>query len=194
MPFITEEIYSFMPSINEKLINSSFPEYDESSMYIEEEGEVENLIETITAIRNKRSEKNIPPSKKSELYFVSNSEITKVYTSSLEHLYRFLASCSIVIVMDKDEEISNSMVVICNNQKIYIPLDGLVDYKKELEKLNTDLQKYESEIKRASSKLSNEKFVNNAPEKVVDEEREKLKKYQNIYDEIISSIEKIKNN
>ena len=80
------------------------------------------------------------------------------------------------------------------NIKIYIPLDGLVDYKKELEKLNTDLQKYESEIKRASSKLSNEKFVNNAPEKVVNEEREKLKKYQNIYDEIISSIEKIKNN
>ena len=105
-----------------------------------------------------------------------------------------MASCSKVIVFDKDEEIVNSMVVICNNQKIYIPLDGLVDYEKELEKLNLDLLKYESEIKRASSKLSNEKFVNNAPEKVVNEEKEKLKKYQNIYDEILSSIEKIKNN
>ena len=194
MPFITEEIYSFMPNVNEKLINASFPVYDEKSMFVQEETEIENLIETVTAIRNKRSEKNIPPSKKSDLYFVSSNELTKEYTNSLEHLYRFLASCSKVIVMDKDEEIANSMVVICNNQKIYIPLDGLVDYEKELEKLNADLQKYESEIKRASSKLSNEKFVNNAPEKVVNEEKEKLKKYQNIYDEIKSSIEKIKNN
>lgn len=96
--------------------------------------------------------------------------------------------------MDKDEEINNSMVVICNNQKVYIPLDGLVDYEKELEKLMTDLQKYDSEIKRASSKLANEKFVNNAPQKVVDEEKEKLLKYENIYNEIKLSIEKIKNN
>ena len=194
MPFITEEIYSFMPNSVGKLINANFPVYNEKNMFIEEETEVENLIETITAIRNKRSEKNIPPSKKSDLYFISSNEVTKKYTCSLEHLYRFLASCSKVLVMDKDEEIANSMVVICNNQKIYIPLDGLVDYEKELEKLNLDLQKYEGEIKRASSKLSNEKFVNNAPEKVVNEEREKLKKYQNIYDEIVSSIEKIKNN
>ena len=194
MPFITEEIYSFMPNSAGKLINANFPVYNEKNMFIEEETEVENLIETITAIRNKRSEKNIPPSKKSDLYFISSNEVTKKYTCSLEHLYRFLASCSKVLVMDKDEEIANSMVVICNNQKIYIPLDGLVDYEKELEKLNLDLQKYEGEIKRASSKLSNEKFVNNAPEKVVNEEREKLKKYQNIYDEIVSSIEKIKNN
>jgi len=110
---------------------------DEKNMFIEEETEVENLIETITAIRNKRSEKNIPPSKKSDLYFISSNEVTKKYTCSLEHLYRFLASCSKVLVMDKDEEIANSMVVICNNQKIYIPLDGLVDYEKELEKLDS---------------------------------------------------------
>ena len=194
MPFITEEIYSFLPNVKEKLINAEFPIYDRKCIFIEEELEVENLIETITAIRNKRSEKNIPPSKKSDLFFVSNNEVTKKYTVELEHLYRFLASCSEVIVMDKDEEIDNSMVVICNNQKIYIPLDGLVDYEKELEKLNQDLQKYESEIKRASSKLSNEKFVNNAPEKVVNEEKEKLEKYKNIYNEILSSIEKIKNN
>ena len=194
MPFITEEIYSFLPNVKEKLINAEFPVYDRKCIFIEEELEVENLIETITAIRNKRSEKNIPPSKKSDLFFVSNNEVTKKYTVELEHLYRFLASCSEVIVMDKDEEIDNSMVVICNNQKIYIPLDGLVDYEKELEKLNQDLQKYESEIKRASSKLSNEKFVNNAPEKVVNEEKEKLEKYKNIYNEILSSIEKIKNN
>ena len=58
--------------------------------------------------------------------------------------------------------------------------------------MNQDLQKYESEIKRASSKLSNEKFINNAPEKVVNEEKEKLEKYKNIYNEILSSIEKLK--
>lgn len=193
MPFITEEIYSFIPGNSEKLINSRFPIYNEKYIFENEEKEVENLIETITAIRNKRAEKNIAPSKKSDLYFVSNNENTNLYTKSLEHLYRFLASCSKVIVMEKDEEIKNSMVVICNNQKIYIPLEGLVDYNKELEKLNQDLLKYEAEIKRASSKLSNEKFVNNAPKKIVDEEKEKLQKYKNIYDEIKASIEKIKN-
>ncbi|MCI5996930.1 MAG: valine--tRNA ligase [Parvimonas sp.] len=193
MPFITEEIYSFLPENTEKLINASFPVYDKNFVFDYEEKEVENLIEMVTAIRNKRSEKNIPPSKKSDLYFVSSDDTTKESTKTLEHLYRFLASCSNVIVMDKDEEISNSMVVICNNQKVYIPLDGLVDYEKELEKLMADLQKYDAEIKRASSKLANEKFVNNAPQKVVDEEKEKLLKYKNIYNEIKLSIEKIKN-
>lgn len=193
MPFITEEIYSFIPENNEKLIKSKFPVYNEKYIFAEEEKEVENLIETISSIRNKRAEKNIAPSKKSDLYFVSNNKNTSLYTKKLEHLYRFLASCSNVIVMENDEEIKNSMVVICNSQKIYIPLEGLVDYNKELEKLNQDLLKYESEIKRASSKLSNEKFVNNAPKKIVDEEKEKLEKYKNIYDEIKASIEKIKN-
>ena len=154
---------------------------------------VEDLIKTITAIRNKRAEKNIAPSKKCDLYFTSNDDMTLSYTQKLEHLYRFLASCSKVIIMPKDEEIKNSMVVISNNLKIYIPLDGLVDYEKELEKLNQDLIKYQAEIKRASSKLENEKFVNNAPKKIVEEEREKLNRYKNIYDEIKLSIEKIKN-
>jgi len=131
MPFITEEIYSFMPNVNEKLINASFPIYDENSMFIEEERQVENLIETITAIRNKRSEKNIPPSKKSDLYFVPSSELTKKYTSTLEHLYRFLACCSRVIVMDRDEEIANSMVVICNNQKIYCEFKAIIEQQIE---------------------------------------------------------------
>lgn len=193
MPFITEEIYSFIPKNSGKLINAKFPVYSEKFIFENEEKEVENLIETVTSIRNKRAEKNIPPSKKSDLYFVSNDKITISYTEKLEHLYRFLASCSKVIVMEKDEKVKNSMVVICNNQKIYIPLDGLVDYEKELEKLNQDLIKYESEIKRAFSKLSNEKFVNNAPKNVVDEEKAKLEKYQNIYNEIKFSIEKIKN-
>lgn len=193
MPFITEEIYSFIPSNNKKLIKETFPVYSENYVFENEEKMVEDLIKTITAIRNKRAEKNIAPSKKCDLYFTSNDDMTLSYTQKLEHLYRFLASCSKVIIMPKDEEIKNSMVVISNNLKIYIPLDGLVDYEKELEKLNQDLIKYQAEIKRASSKLENEKFVNNAPKKIVEEEREKLNRYKNIYDEIKLSIEKIKN-
>ena len=193
MPFITEEIYSIMPNQKDMLINEDWPVYKEENNYKEEENKIEIMIEAIKAIRNARAELNIAPSKKAELIFSSKDEEEISILKEIQNHFKTLGGASSIKFITEDLNDSiDAISIVLNKVKIYIPLAELVDYSKELERLEKEAEKLNDEIKRASGKLSNEKFTSKAPEKVVQEERDKLSKYEGMLEEVNNSIEGIR--
>ena len=193
MPFITEEIYDIMPGKKDMLINDNWPIYDESLIFNNEEKDMGILIDAVKSIRNARKELDIAPSKKAELILSSTDDDTISTLKNISNHFRTLGGASEVLFIDKDlDKDIDAISIVQNNYKIFVPLADLVDYSKELERLEKEAEKLDSEIKRASGKLKNEKFTAKAPEKVVQEERDKLDKYEKMLSEVNSSIEAIK--
>lgn len=193
MPYITEEIYSIMPNKKDMLINETWPKYESSYEFINEEEKIDIMINAIKSIRNARAELNIAPSKKAELIFSSKDKNSIDTLKELTEHFKTLGGASSVKFLEEDlDDNIDAISIVQNKFKIFIPLADLVDYSKELERLEKEAEKLKSEIKRASGKLSNEKFTSKAPEKVVQEERNKLVKYEGMLEEVNSSIEGIK--
>lgn len=193
MPYITEEIYSIMPNKKDMLINETWPKYESSYEFINEEEKIDIMINAIKSIRNARAELNIAPSKKAELIFSSKDKNSIDTLKELTEHFKTLGGASSVKFLEEDlDDNIDAISIVQNKFKIFIPLADLVDYSKELERLEKEAEKLKSEIKRASGKLSNEKFTSKAPEKVVQEERDKLVKYEGMLEEVNSSIEGIK--
>ncbi len=192
MPFITEEIYSFLPNVDGLLINETWPVYKEDLKFNKEEFEIETMIEAVKAIRNIRTEMNIHPSKKSDVYLLSNDDqIIDTFKTNKDMLFS-LANTSDFYITEEDYT-DDSMTIVKSGYKLFIPLKGLIDYEKELLRLNKEKENIESEIKRASGKLNNESFVSKAPEHVVTAEKEKLEKYEKLLAEINNSIKEVEN-
>ena len=189
MPFICEEIYSFLPNKKDMLINETYPEINFDNEYSEEIFELDNLIDVITQIRNRRNELNIHPSKRSTLLI----DTSDIYYNLFKNNLGILTSMSNV---DSIERVKNdpgdSIQIVNENYKIYIPLKGLVDYDKELERLYKEKNIAESELKRAEGKLNNKGFTSKAPQNLIDEEKEKIEKYNKLINEIDASIKNVK--
>ena len=192
MPFITEEIYSYLPDKKDMLINESWPKYKEEWVFEKEEEKITLAIDAITSIRNARAELNIPPKKKSKMIFATNEDHLKESFEEMSLHFKTLASAEEIIIEDDMDELENAISLVKNQYKIFIPLEGLIDYQKELDRLLKDQKKNESELKRAEGKLNNESFVKKAPEKLVEEERKKIEKYRNIKMELEESIENLR--
>ncbi|MCT1796754.1 valine--tRNA ligase [Helcococcus kunzii] len=193
MPFITEEIYSFLPNIKteEKIINAKYPIYEEENNYEWEEKAISKLIDAITSIRAQKSELNVPHKNKSKLFVFTESDMTSdIFTRLSENLVS-LASLSEVEVIREDRELENVATIIKDDYKLYLSLEGLIDNEKELKRLNGEKKKIISEIERAKGKLSNEKFTSKAPEKLVNEEKAKVEKYSKMLAEVEKSISEI---
>ena len=173
MPFITEEIYSAIPHTEESIMIASYPTFDEELNYEKEEIEVERIISCITAIRARRAEMNIAPSKKAKLFVVTKYEDT--FTGAGKILEK-LASVSELHIVDKYES-DDAVSIATDSGNLYIPLAEVVDFEKEKARLTAEFEKNEGEIARLEKKLSNEGFVAKAPEAVVNAERAKLAKY-----------------
>lgn len=192
MPFITEEIYGLLPDIKDMIIVSDYPSYAEDRNYEWEEKSVSIIIEAITAIRNQRAEFKVPNSKKSKLYVYSEDGQILDLFDKLSYNLVSLASISELETMKEDKNIEDTAPIIMKGYKLYLSLKGLIDYEKELSRLQDEQNKVLFEIKRASGKLNNEKFVSKAPEKLVEEEKAKLEKYKSMSKEIEQSIIEIK--
>lgn len=191
MPFITEEIYDLLPGINEMIIVAAYPQYREENDYPWEEKSVALMVDAITAIRNQRAELKLPNSKKAKLYvYSSDDEILETF-EKLSYDLQSLASVSELEILKEDKNIDETASIIMKGYKLYLSLQGLIDYSKELDRLKEDREKVLSEIKRAESKLANEKFVSKAPEKLVNEEKAKLEKYKGMLVEVEASIEEV---
>lgn len=193
MPYITEEIYSYLPNKNDMLINETWPKYCDSNVYVKEEKMIDKLIDSIISIRNSRQEMNISPKKKSDIYIVTSDKLQESDFKELELLFRSIVPIDEYKV-NEDVSEENSIVIVKDSYKIIIPLSNLIDYSKELERLQKELDSAKSELKRAESKLNNDGFLKGAPEKLVEQEKEKVVKYTNLISEITNSIESIKEN
>lgn len=189
MPFITEEIYSFLEE-EDKLIVAEWPVEDEADVYKMEEEQIEVVMTAIKAIRNTRAEMNVPPSRKASLLVVTSGE-TKDIIALADVYLKTLASVSDISFVEEGEVPEDSVPVVIDKAKLYLPLEELVDLQKELERLNKEKQKLEGEIKRAQGKLNNKGFTDKAPESLVQAEKDKKAKFEEMLANVVESIVKL---
>ena len=178
MPFITEEIWQSLPHEGEALIVAAWPQTSEALSFKAECDQMESVMAAIRAIRNRRTEMNVPPSKKAALYVLTSKP--QVFTEGEGFLQR-LAYADTVSILDAEPANLDGMVTITTaDAKLYIPMGQLVDIAKELERITKDLEKAKKNLAGLEAKLSNEKFVSRAPESVVAAEREKAQKAKDL--------------
>lgn len=184
MPFITEEIWQALPTDTESIMKSSWPVYDAALDFAEEEREFARIMDAIKAIRNTRTEMNVPPSRKAAVYVATEYE--DIFRACAPFFER-LASASDVFVA-KEQAVEGAVQVAAQSARIFLPMDDLIDKDKERERLNRERTKCEKEIEIHTKKLANENFVSKAPEKVVSDIREKLAKSKELLEKIESSL------
>ncbi len=187
MPFITEEIYQALPHSDDSIMISSYPLFSEEYNFAEEEADVERIITCITAIRARRAEMNVPPSKKAKLYVVTKYENT--FTAASKILEK-LASASEVILTEKYES-DDAVMIATDAGSLYIPLAEVIDFEKEKARLTAEMKKNDGEIERIEKKLANEGFVAKAPAAVIEGERAKLKKYLETRESLATALAKL---
>ena len=165
MPFVTEEIWQSLPHQGEALIVAPWPEYEEGHAFPQAEAEMKKVMELITAVRTRRSEMNVPPSKKAHLAIEAAD--TAAFEAEKEAIAR-LAYCSGVEVAQSVPQAEGSVTVVTAACRAYLPMDDLVDKKAETARLTKELEGAKKQLATAEAKLQNEKFISKAPQKVID--------------------------
>ena len=178
MPFITEEIYAFLPSTKEDLIVSAWPESGVYN-YDEDVEKISILREAIRGIRNAKAEMDIEPFRKSKLYLLTDDDARAEVYDELKAHFANLANCTAIErISDRDAVSDDVISVVVEKAELFLPMKDLVDYDKEAQRLKKDMEKTEAEIERAEKKLANENFVSKAKPEVVQKEREKLETHK----------------
>lgn len=179
MPFVTENIWQTMPHDGNSLVTAKYPEVNDEFNNPKAEANMASLIDLIKAVRNIRSEANAPLSSAVDILIkTDNVDLKAIFEENKEYIDRFLHAKNLEIGNDLD--IPNlSMSAVITDATVFIPLEELISLDEEVSRLEKEIKKFESEVERTNKKLSNEKFVSNAPESVVNEEKEKQADYQN---------------
>ena len=186
MPFITEEIYQALPKCDgaeDILMTAQWPEYTETLSFPAEESAMEAVMDLIRAIRARRAEMNVPPSKKAELMIVTDQ--AEPYQQGLHFIQRLAYASNVTFPETAPADVTGLVSVVTHDATAYLPLSELVDLAAERERIAKELEKAKNGLRITEGKLANEKFVAHAPENVVNAEREKVAKYQ----ELIAKLE-----
>ena len=180
MPFITEEIWQALPRMEEGdfLMTSQWPEYQDALNFPVEEAAMEAVMDTIKAIRVRRAEMNVPPSKKAEILVVTATP--EIYQQGLHFMQRLAYASSVAFADAAPADLAGQVSVVTANATAYMPLAELVDIKAELERIAKEKEKAENGLRIVMQKLNNEKFVSKAPEAVVNAEKERAAKFQEL--------------
>ena len=189
MPFITEEIWQTLPHDGDSIMISEWPVFTDDLSFKADEAEMERVMTAIKAVRNRRAEMNVPPSKKAKIFIETSYENT--FSEGANFFVRLASASDVQLV--KGYENDEAVAIITEDARLFIPLDELVDFKAELERLEKEKAGVLKEIAFVSGKLNNEKFVAKAPEALVNEQREKLAKYNEKLNMLEESIAKIAN-
>ena len=185
MPFVTEEIYGALVSEEESLMMSSWPEYKESSCYPEAENIVDHMKEIIRGVRNVRAEMNVAPSRKAKTYIVcENENLCQGFEEIKESSMPLMSANEIQIQSDKSGIAEDAVSVVVADAVVYLPMEELVDFEQELERLTKEEARLTKELARVNGMLNNEKFISKAPEAKINEERAKLEKYTQMMEQV----------
>lgn len=179
MPFITEEIYLAFEGRDESIMISAWP-MASGDHYSEEAQAMESVMELIRSIRNIRAEMNVPPSKKARLLILADAKGKKTVSMCETYLEKLAYASEISFIHDKQEAPKNAVSTMQTIAEVYMPLEELIDIQKEIERLKKEKNSLEGEISRLNIKLSNPGFINKAPAKVIEEEKEKFIKYEDM--------------
>jgi valyl-tRNA synthetase len=192
-PFVTEEIWSVLPGERTTLMNSSFPELRDDWKNSRAEENMELLMGIISGIRNIRSESEVHPSAKIDAYVVCTDTEKADLISSFSHAVTDMTRLNGFHVLQESDKPDDAATYIYNDIEIYVPLKGLVDVESEREKLSRERTKVEAKLKQVNGKLSNQKFLSNAPETVVNKEKEKKQSLDAKLLKIAEADERLKN-
>ena len=190
MPFITEEIWQSLPHEGEALMIAKWPEFHEELAFRSEEDQMESVMNAIRAIRNRRAEMNVPPSKKAALYILSSKQ--KIFEEGEGFLQRLAYADEVKILSSEPENLDGMVTITTSDAKLYIPMGQLVDVAKEIERIQKELDNNRKFLASLEGKLSNEKFVSRAPEAVVNAEREKAAKTRDLIAQLTDSLDAMK--
>ncbi len=170
MPFITEEIWQTLPHDGESIMVSPWPVYDENYVFSKDEENMEHIMTAVRAVRNRRAEMNVPPSKKARLDIVTKEQ--ELFSDGAKYFQR-LASASGVAVSDDENvfELDGSVSVVTDIATIYLPMAELVDFEAERKRLNKELEEVEKKLSQINGKLSNQGFLAKAPANVIEEQK-----------------------
>ena len=185
MPFVTEEIYGALVPEEESLMMSFWPEYKESSCYPEAENIVDHMKEIIRGVRNVRAEMNVAPSRKAKTYIVcENENLCQGFEEIKESSMPLMSANEIQIQSDKSGIAEDAVSVVVADAVVYLPMEELVDFEQELERLTKEEARLTKELARVNGMLNNEKFISKAPEAKINEERAKLEKYTQMMEQV----------
>ena len=191
MPFITEEIYTHLPTVEGSIVIAQWPHYTEVDNMAKEEDMMNLTMDGIRNIRNVRSEMNVPPSKKAKVIIVPTEEKKEAMEAGKDYFVTLASASEVEIVADETNIPEDAVSVVIDGVKIFIPLDELVDFAKEIERLSKEKAKLESEIKRVNGKLSNEGFVAKAPEALINAEKAKKEKFEEMMKSVVERLENL---
>lgn len=189
MPFITETIWQALPHDGESIVITDYPAYNADFCYPDEEMSMERIIASVRAVRNRRAEMNVAPSKKTKMFIVSEDK--KTFNNASTSFFIKLAGASDVEYVEEYHD-DKAIQIIADHAVIYIPLAEMVDFEAETKRLSLEREKMISEIERIDKKLSNAEFVAKAPAAVVEGEKKKRENYEDKLKKIEESIQKYK--
>ena len=172
MPFITEEIWQSMPHKGEALMITEWPKFSESLKFEAEEEDFEKIMNVIKAIRNRRAEMNVPPSKKAKVCIATNDQ--KTFLEGAAYICRLAFASEVEAGDSFDTE--GAVRIVTDNATVYMPMRELVDFSAELERLNKDLKKALVDKEFFEKKLNNPGFVAKAPAQLIEQQKESLAK------------------
>ena len=185
MPFITEEIFCNLQDAEESIMISSWPVYSEDRNFASDESDIETIKEAVRGVRNVRTEMNVPPSRKAQIFVVTVNDDVKKSFAENDYFLKTLAYASDVTVQaDKTGIAEDAVSVLLAHAAIYIPFSDLVDLEKELERLKKEEKRLEGELKRSNGMLNNERFLSKAPAEKIEEEKAKLAKYEKLMEQV----------
>ena len=186
MPFITETIWQSLPHEGESIMISAWPEYEKTLHFSKEELQMETLMNAIRAIRNRRAEMNVPPSKKAKVIIHSNERDT--FDAGRVFFAKLAYASEIELVNTAPEDASKMVSVVTEDAQIYMPINELIDFDKERARLNKEKGKAEADLAFVMKKLDNPGFLSKAPDKVVNLEKDKAQKARELITKLDAAI------
>ena len=189
IPFVTEEIYANLPGTQGSIMMADFPRYNAKMAYKKEAKAFEGVMEIIKAVRAMKKDADCPPSKKVELNVVTESK--RLLQVNKDCIIKLSGASALNFVESAASVEGKTVSTVTEIAQIYVPLGELVDIEKEKARLTAEIERIDGEIARAEGKLNNESFVSKAPAKLVDAEREKVKKYQDMKAKCVAQLESL---
>ncbi len=189
MPFITEEIWQALPHEGDALMMQSYPEYSEKLNFPEDEANFGMVMDAIKAVRARRSEMNVPPSRKSHLIIVTDK--AKAFTDGEKFVCKLAYASGVEVRAELPESTDGMVSVITDNARMFMPMAELVDLEKERARMEKELANAKKQLDGQNAKLANENFVSRAPEKVVNAEREKKAKLEALIENLEESLKNL---
>lgn len=164
MPFITEEIWQTLPHEGEALMIAQWPEYDEALNFPQAEAEMKRLMDVIRGIRNRRSEMNVPPSRKAKVFIATEEQQTFVAGTAIVQRLAYANEVTVGSSFDMD----GAVTIVTDDATVYIPMDELVDKKAEIARLTKEMEAAKKQLAQCTGKLNNQGFLSKAPANVVE--------------------------